>query len=126
MAFITLEDLLGTIEVVVFPKKYEQYRQYFFHIHSLLDKIYQNPFFPLLQENPVKTSVRSEQYRQYLDQDAKIFVYGRASISEDEGKVLLEKVIPFTEVPRQLYCLMYWLSYFPLYPVHISIRSVLS
>lgn len=66
MAFITLEDLLGSIEVVVFPKKYEQYRQ-------------------------------------YLDQDAKIFVYGRASISEDEGKVLLEKVVPFTEVPRQLY-----------------------
>lgn len=66
MAFITLEDLLGTIEVVVFPKKYEQYRQ-------------------------------------YLDQDNKIFVYGRASISEDEGKLLLEKVVPFNEVPRQLY-----------------------
>ena len=66
MAFITLEDLLGTIEVVVFPKKYEQYRQ-------------------------------------YLEQDSKIFVYGRASISEDEGKLLLEKVVPFSEVPKQLY-----------------------
>lgn len=66
MAFITLEDLLGTIEVVVFPKTYEQYRQ-------------------------------------YLEQDEKIFVYGRASISEDEGKLLLEKVVPFSEVPRQLY-----------------------
>lgn len=66
MAFITLEDLMGTIEVVVFPKKYEQYRQ-------------------------------------YLDQDSKIFVYGRASISEDEGKLLLEKVVPFSEVPKQIY-----------------------
>ncbi len=66
MAFITLEDLLGTIEVVVFPKKYEQYRQ-------------------------------------YLEQDSKIFVYGRASISEDEGKMLLEKVVPFSEVPKQIY-----------------------
>lgn len=66
MAFITLEDLLGSIEVVVFPKKYEQYRQ-------------------------------------YLEQDSKIFVYGRASISEDEGKLLLEKVVPFSEVPKQLY-----------------------
>ena len=66
MAFITLEDLLGTIEVVVFPKKYEQYRQ-------------------------------------HLEQDAKIFVYGRASISEDEGKLLLEKVIPFNQVPKQVY-----------------------
>ncbi len=66
MAFITLEDLLGTIEVVVFPKKYEEYRQ-------------------------------------YLVQDAKLFVYGRASISEDEGKLLLEKVVPFSKVPRQIY-----------------------
>ena len=66
MAFITLEDLLGTIEVVVFPKLYEQYRQ-------------------------------------YLDADSKIFVYGRASISEDEGKLLLDKVVPFSKVPRQLY-----------------------
>ncbi len=66
MAFITLEDLLGTIEIVVFPKKYEQYRQ-------------------------------------YLEQDSKIFVYGRASISEDEGKMLLEKVVPFSQVPKKLY-----------------------
>ena len=66
MAFITLEDLMGTIEVVVFPKKYEQYRQ-------------------------------------YLETDSKIFVYGRASISEDEGKILLEKVVPFSEVPKKMY-----------------------
>ncbi len=66
MAFITLEDLMGSIEVVVFPKKYEQYRQ-------------------------------------YLEQDSKIFVYGRASISEDEGKLLLEKVVPFSDMPKQVY-----------------------
>lgn len=66
MAFFTLEDLLGTIEVVVFPKKYEQYRQ-------------------------------------YIEQDEKLFVYGKASISEDEGKLLLEKAVPFSEVPKQLY-----------------------
>lgn len=66
MAFITLEDLLGTIEVVVFPKKYEQYRQ-------------------------------------YLEQDSKVFVYGRASISEDEGKILLEKAVPFSDLPRTVY-----------------------
>ncbi|MBR1865483.1 MAG: DNA polymerase III subunit alpha [Lachnospiraceae bacterium] len=66
MAFFTLEDLLGTIEVVVFPKKYEQYRQ-------------------------------------YLEPDARVFVYGRASISEDESKLLLEKLVPFAEVPRRVY-----------------------
>ncbi len=66
MAFITLEDLLGSIEVVVFPKKYEQYRQ-------------------------------------ILEPDSKIFVYGRASISEDEGKMLLERAVSFDEIPKHVY-----------------------
>lgn len=66
MAFITLEDLYGSLEVVVFPKKYEQYRQ-------------------------------------YLEQDAKIFVYGRASINEKESKLLLEKLVPFDKVPKKVY-----------------------
>ena len=56
MAFITLEDLVGTIEIIVFPKKYEEYRQ-------------------------------------YLEVDSKVFVYGRASITEKEGKLLLEKMM---------------------------------
>lgn len=66
MAFLTLEDLLGSIEVIVFPKKYEEYRN-------------------------------------ILDQDAKLFVYGRAQISEDAGKLILEKAIPFANVPRKVY-----------------------
>ena len=66
MAFITLEDLYGSVEVVVFPKKYEQYRQ-------------------------------------YLEQDAKIFVYGRASVNEKEAKILLEKLVPFEEIPKRVY-----------------------
>ena len=66
MAFITLEDLLGSVEVVVFPKKYEQYRQ-------------------------------------LLEPDSKIFVYGRASISEDEGKMLLERAVSFDEIPKRVY-----------------------
>ena len=69
MAFITLEDLVGTVEVVVFPKKYEQYRS-------------------------------------YLEEDNKVFVYGRASITEKEGKLLLEKMIPFSEVPHKVYIQM--------------------
>ena len=66
MAFITLEDLLGSIEVVVFPQKYEQYRQ-------------------------------------YLEQDAKVFIYGKAAISETEGKILLEKAVPFWDIPKKIY-----------------------
>ena len=66
MAFITLEDLLGSLEVVVFPKKYEQYRS-------------------------------------MLEPDSKILVYGRASISEDEGKLLLERAVSFDEIPKHVY-----------------------
>ena len=66
MAFITLEDLYGSIEVVVFPKKYEQYRR-------------------------------------YLEQDAKVFVYGRASVNEKEAKIILEKLVPFDEIPKKVY-----------------------
>ena len=66
MAFITLEDLLGSLEVVVFPKKYEQYRS-------------------------------------ILEPDSKILVYGRASISEDEGKLLLERAVSFDEIPKHVY-----------------------
>lgn len=66
MAFITLEDLLGSLEVVVFPKKYEQYRS-------------------------------------ILELDSKILVYGRASISEDEGKLLLERAVSFDEIPKHVY-----------------------
>lgn len=29
MAFLTLEDLVGTLEIIVFPKDYEKYRNYF-------------------------------------------------------------------------------------------------
>lgn len=66
MAFITLEDLMGTIEVVVFPKKYEEYRN-------------------------------------YIEPDSKVLVYGRASVSETESKLLLEKLVPFSDVPKNVY-----------------------
>lgn len=66
MAFITLEDLVGSIEVVVFPKKYEEYRK-------------------------------------HLELDSKVLIYGRASIAEKEGKILLEKMIPFSDVPKKIY-----------------------
>ena len=66
MAFITLEDTVGTLEIVVFSRAYEKYRQ-------------------------------------YLEVDSKIFVYGRASISEKESKLILDKLVPFSEVPKQVY-----------------------
>lgn len=66
MAFITLEDTVGTLEIVVFPKAYEKYRQ-------------------------------------YMEVDSKIFVYGRANISEKESKLILDKLVPFSEVPKQVY-----------------------
>ncbi len=67
MAFITLEDLAGSVEVLVFPNEYEKRRE------SLI-------------------------------QDAKVFIRGRASIGDEPaGKLICEQVIPFDEVPRELW-----------------------
>ncbi|MDO5154637.1 MAG: DNA polymerase III subunit alpha [Eubacteriales bacterium] len=66
MAFVTLEDLFGSVEVVVFPRKYEQYRK-------------------------------------QLENDEKVLVYGRASVNEREVKFLLEKLVSFDDVPKNVY-----------------------
>ena len=67
MAFITLEDLLGSVEVLVFPKVYDQYRQ-------------------------------------YLEEDRKIFAEGRVSAEDDKpSKLICEKICDFDEVPRELW-----------------------
>ena len=70
MAFITLEDLVGTLEIIVFPKDYEKFRP-------------------------------------YLEVDKKVFFKGRVSIGEEnQGKLVCERVVPFEDVPREL-----WLQY---------------
>ncbi len=67
MAFITVEDLLGTVEVLVFPRDYEKCSQ-------------------------------------FLDVDTKIFVRGRVSAEEEkDAKLICEKVIPFSSLPRELW-----------------------
>jgi DNA polymerase-3 subunit alpha len=67
MAFLTLEDLLGQVEVIVFPRSYEQY---------------------------------SEKIRE----DGRVFIEGRVSGEEDRAsKVILERLIPFSEIPREIW-----------------------
>lgn len=66
MAFITLEDLRGTVEIIVFPRDYS---------------IYQN----------------------FLKEDTKVFIRGRASISEEEGKLICEQVVPFDQIPKEIW-----------------------
>ena len=56
MAFITIEDLYGTIEVVVFPKVYNR-------LHN------------------------------YLVKNTPVLVSGRASISEEEGKIICDDIV---------------------------------
>ena len=67
MAFITIEDLTGTVEVIIFPRDYERYQR-------------------------------------YLQDDAKIFVIGHATVEDEQnGKIICEKIIPFDELPKQLW-----------------------
>ena len=61
MAFLNLEDLVGNVEVVVFPRDYEKYSS-------------------ILQE------------------EAKIFILGHASVEEDrDGKLICEQIVSFDE-----------------------------
>ncbi len=67
MAFLTIEDLMGTVEVVVFPRDYEKYRE-------------------------------------YLEEENKVFIRGRVS-EEDEAasKLICEKVMPFVQKKGELW-----------------------
>ncbi len=67
MAFLTIEDLLGTAEVVVFPRDYETYRN-------------------------------------YLEEDMKVFIKGRVSEEDDNAsKLICESIIPFEQTTCELW-----------------------
>lgn len=67
MAFITLEDLTGSVEIIVFPKDYETYGK-------------------------------------YLEEDAKLFVVGRATVEdEQDGKIICERIVPFENTRKELW-----------------------
>lgn len=67
MAFLTLEDMVGSVEVLVFPNIYESQRR-------------------------------------FLEEDNKIYVEGRVSVGEEPaGKLICERVIPFDQIPRELW-----------------------
>ena len=67
MAFITLEDLYGTVEVIFFPRDFEKYRQ-------------------------------------YLNEDEKVFIRGRVNVEEDKpAKIICQDFITFDQVPENVW-----------------------
>ena len=67
MAFISIEDLTGTIEVIIFPKDYETYQR-------------------------------------FLQEDAKVFVVGRATLEDEQnGKIICERIVPFEDTKKELW-----------------------
>jgi len=67
MAFITLEDLTGIVEVLIFPNDFEKNKG-------------------------------------YLKEEEKVFIQGRVSMTEEgQGKLICERIVPFSEVPRELW-----------------------
>ena len=66
MAFVTLEDLYGTVEVILFPRDYQKYRD-------------------------------------LLVMDTGVYVRGRASVSEENGKLVAETVISMDAVPTEIW-----------------------
>ncbi len=67
MAFITLEDLMGTVEVIVFPRDYEKHRA-------------------------------------YIEEDAKVFIKGRAQVEEDkDAKLICSEIHSFDETKKEVW-----------------------
>ena len=67
MAYLTIEDLYGTVEVTVFPKDYEKNKE-------------------------------------FLAEESKIFVKGRADVDADRGaKLICQEIIPFEQIPCELW-----------------------
>ena len=66
MAFLMLEDIYGSVEVVVFARDFEKNRS-------------------------------------ILTPDAKLFITGRASVSDDEAKLLFSKAVSFDDIPRDVW-----------------------
>ena len=67
MAFLKLEDMVGTVEIIVFPNIYEPMRA-------------------------------------MLTLDAKIFVYGHVTASEDEdSKLIADQIYAFSDAPKELW-----------------------
>ncbi len=65
MAFISLEDLVGTVEVIIWPSDYEKNAQ-------------------------------------WIEEDSKVFIQGRASVEEErDAKLICEKIIPFSQIPKK-------------------------
>ena len=75
MAFITLEDLYGTVEVILFPRDYQKYRD-------------------------------------LLVMDSGVYVKGRASVSEETGKLVAETVISMDRVPKEIWIQVQNIGYF--------------
>jgi len=67
MAFITIEDLYGSVEVIFFPKDYERYRQ-------------------------------------YLNEEEKVFIRGRVNVEEDKpAKMICQDFMLFQQVPENVW-----------------------
>jgi DNA polymerase-3 subunit alpha len=67
MAFLTLEDLTGSVEVIVFPNQFERYRR-------------------------------------YIEDDAKIYIVGKATVEEEQaGKIICDRIISFDDLPKEVW-----------------------
>ncbi|MCP1100880.1 DNA polymerase-3 subunit alpha [Aequitasia blattaphilus] len=67
MAFLMIEDLAGSVEVIVFPREYDKYRE-------------------------------------FLEEEAKIFVKGKVSVEDDApSKLICEMITPFDHTKKELW-----------------------
>ncbi len=66
MAFLTLEDLYGTVEIIVFPRDYQKFKE-------------------------------------KIEMDRAIYIKGRASVSEESGKLIASNIIAMDDIAKEVW-----------------------
>lgn len=104
MAYVTLEDLVGTVEVIVFPKPYQEYRKYIFADNKIFvtgdvdrrddenGKIRANKIIPF-DSIPRDIWIKFPDKQSYIDSEKALFNI----LSESDG---MDRVIIYCEAEK--------------------------
>lgn len=110
MAFLTLEDLFGTIEVIVFPKDYERFKALFVEDEKVLVRgkvqLEEEKGGKLILENIVSLSrtrkelwIRFEDFEEYRSKEAKLLAITSENYGDSPVKIFLNKTKQFKTLP---------------------------
>ena len=114
MAFITVEDLLGTVEVVVFPRDYEKNRDYLevdskVFVRGRVSEEDDKPSKMICEKIIPFERTKKELWIQFpdkatfLDEEQIVYGYLADSDGDDEVMIYCAKVLDVNKLPKNIY-----------------------